>query len=387
MSKYLKLSYLAAFALVMGLSSGLQAQDHNEQDLEDHVSDDVVELSHSELEEHHENGAHPEEDEAFDPAEMILHHVKDAHGFHIFGEGHNSVSLALPVILYTDNGLVTFMSSEFHHDIEGHEIVERNGMKFVNLHEHIYQLAEGAEHLELDAEHHPTNASMPIDLSITKNVFSLLMSAAFLLLIFIPVASKYKKGHTVPRGLASFMEPLVVFVRDEIAVPNIGKKYEKYMGFLLTLFFLIWINNLIGLVPFFPFSSNLSGNIAFTLTLAAFTLIIVNINGSKHYWSHIFMPPTHWALWPIMIPIELIGILTKPFALMIRLFANITAGHIIILSLMSLIFVFKNVGVAGISVPFALFISVLELLVAALQAFIFTMLAALFIGQATDDAH
>lgn len=381
MSKYLKLSYLAVFTLLVGMSGSLNAQDENEHNHDNHA------VEHSQVDDHQTAEHHEEEDEAFDPAEMILHHVKDAHGFHIYGEGHNSVSLALPVILYTDNGLVTFMSSEFHHDIEGHHVVEKNGMRFVNLHEHIYQLEEGAEHLELDAEHHPVNASMPLDFSITKNVFSLLMSALFLLLIFLPVASKYKKGHSVPSGLASFMEPLVVFVRDEIAVPNIGKKYEKYMTFLLTLFFLIWINNLIGLVPFFPFSSNLSGNIAFTLTLAAFTLIMVNVNGSKHYWGHIFMPPTHWALWIIMIPIEVIGILTKPFALMIRLFANITAGHIIILSLMSLIFVFKNVGVAGISVPFALFISVLELLVAALQAFIFTMLAALFIGQATDDAH
>ena len=386
MSKYLKLSSLAAFVLLLGFSSNLQAQHENEHNHEEHAAE-KVELDHSELDEHHEEAVHGEEEAEFDPAEMILHHVTDAHGFHIFGEGHNSVSVALPVILYTDNGLVTFMSSEFHHDIEGHHVVEKNGMRFVNLHEHIYQLEEGAEHLELDAEHHPVNASMPLDFSITKNVFSLLMSALFLVLIFIPVASKYKNGQGVPSGLASFMEPLVVFVRDEIAVPNIGKKYEKYMTFLLTLFFLIWINNLIGLVPFFPFSSNLSGNIAFTLTLAAFTLIVVNVSGSKHYWGHIFMPPTHWALWIIMIPIEVIGILTKPFALMIRLFANITAGHIIILSLMSLIFVFKNVGVAGISVPFALFISVLELLVAALQAFIFTMLAALFIGQSVEEGH
>ncbi|WP_223252686.1 F0F1 ATP synthase subunit A [Owenweeksia hongkongensis] len=386
MSKYLKLSSLAVFMLLLGFSSNLQAQDKNEHNLEDRAAE-KVDLDHSQLDEHHEEAAHGDEEGEFDPAEMILHHIGDTHGFHVYGEGHDAVSVALPVILWTDNGLVTFMSSAFHHDIEGREVVERNGMRFVNLHEHIFMLEEGATTLELDDEHHPVNASAPVDLSITKNVFTLLMSAVFLCLIFIPVGGKYKKGHAVPSGLASFMEPLVVFVRDEIARPNIGKKYEKYMGFLLTIFFLIWINNLIGLIPFFPFSANLSGNIAFTMTLAAFTLIVVNINGSKHYWSHIFAPPTHWALWPIMIPIEVIGILTKPFALMIRLFANISAGHIIILSLMSLIFVFKNVGVAGISVPFALFISVLELLVAALQAFIFTMLAALFIGQAVEEGH
>jgi len=387
MSKYLKLSSLALLVLMVGFSGSLRAQDGNEHGHEDRSSD-KVEMSHTELEEHHQDNAHPEEDsEAFDPAEMILHHIKDSHGFHVFGEGHNAVSVSLPVILWTENGLVTFMSSAFHHDIEGNVVVEKNGMGFVNLHEHIYKLDEGEEQLKLDDAHHPVNAGMPLDFSITKNVFTLLMSAVFLCLIFIPVASKYKKGHVVPKGLASFMEPLVVFVRDEIARPNIGKKYEKYMTFLLTLFFLIWINNLIGLVPFFPFSANLSGNIAFTMTLALFTLIVVNISGTKHYWGHIFAPPTHWSLWIIMIPIEFIGILTKPFALMIRLFANISAGHIIILSLMSLIFVFKNAAVAGISVPFALFISVLELLVAALQAFIFTMLAALFIGQATEEGH
>ena len=188
--------------------------------------------------------------------------------------------------------------------------------------------------------------------------------------------------------MAKFLEPLIVFVRDDIARPNIGEKdYKRYMPYLLTLFFFIWINNLIGLIPFFPFSANYTGNIALTMTLAVFTLLITNFSGKKYYWKHILTPPVPVALWPIMIPVELIGILSKPFALMVRLFANITAGHIIILSLVSLIFIFDTVLISPVSVAFVLFMNVLELLVAALQAYIFTLLSALFIGMAVEEHH
>lgn len=384
MRKQLKYSWLTAVALSCMLINNVQAQDHSEHDVEEEkITENVVEPASAD-----ESVAETMEEEGYDPTPVIMHHIQDAHGFHVYGEGENAVSVPLPVILWTDNGLVTFMSSAFHHDNEGHHIVERNGMRFVNFHEDIYQLNEGAEAVEFDEEHHPVNASKPLDFSITKNVFTLLMAGLILCLIFIPVASRYKKGHEVPKGLASFMEPLVVFVRDDIAIPNIGKNYKRFMPLLLTMFFLIWLLNLIGLVPFFPFSANMSGNIAFTMVLALITLIVTNASGNKAYLKHIFWPPgvPVW-LMPIMIPVEIIGVLTKPFALMIRLFANITAGHIIILSLISLIFIFKSVAMAAVSVPFALFISVLELLVAALQAYIFTMLTALFIGTAVAEDH
>jgi F-type H+-transporting ATPase subunit a len=324
------------------------------------------------------------ESAAFDPKELIMHHVADAHEFHILGEGDRSVSLPLPIILWTDQGLVTFLSSEFHHDDQGKHVVEKNGVKLLKYHEKIYYADENGA-LQLDSEGHPLNAK-PWDFSITKNVFSLFLSAILLLLIFIPVASSYKRNQGIPRGLSGFMEPLVVYVRDEIARPNIGeKKYLKYMPYLLTAFFFIWINNLIGLIPFFPFSANLTGNIAFTLTLAMFTAVITNFSGTKSYWGHIFKPAVPSWLYIIMIPVELIGVISKPFALMIRLFANITAGHIIILSLISLIFIFKTILIAPVSIGFVLFINTIELLVAALQAFIFTLLSALFIGMAVEE--
>jgi F-type H+-transporting ATPase subunit a len=209
-----------------------------------------------------------------------------------------------------------------------------------------------------------------------------------ILLVFSSVAGAYKKRvGLAPKGLQSFAEPLIIFIRDDIARPNIGYKYEKFMPLLLTIFFFIWFNNLLGLIPIFPGSANVTGNIAVTMVLAAIVLVVVNLNGNKYYWSHIFKPDVPFWLLPIMWIVEIIGIFSKPFALMIRLFANITAGHIIVLSLVSLIFIFKSLAIAPVSVAFVLFMSVLELLVAFLQAFIFTMLTALFIGTAVEEHH
>lgn len=369
--------------LLFFLASGFSTFSLNAQ--ADHAVSDSLSAPHEHAE-YHDAGDHSETEEAeeFDATEVIMHHIQDSHGFHVYGEGHESVSIPLPVILFTDEGLVTFMSSAFHHDTHGHEVVERKGMRFVNYHEDIYQLEPDAEQVEFNEEHVALNASLPYDFSITKNVFTLLLAAVLLFLIFTSVAANYKKRQT-PKGLSSFMEPLVLFVRDEIARPNIGPKYAFYMPYLLTLFFFIWIINLMGLVPFFPFSANLSGNISFTLTMAVIALLVVNFSGNKAYWKHIFAPQPWW-LWPILFVIEFLSnVVIKFFALMIRLFANITAGHIIVLSLVSLIFIFKSVYMSAVSVPFTLFISVLELLVAALQAFIFTLLTALFIGQAVED--
>lgn len=329
------------------------------------------------------------ENEKFDAKEMILHHVKDAHEFHIIDINDKPVSIPLPIILYTDNGLVTFMSSEFHHDDSGHHVVEKDGMKFVKLHEKIYQLDADATQVAFDEEHHPTNASKPYDLSITRNVFMMWVSVAVLLLIFVVAARSYRKSEgNLPKGVAGFVEPLIVFVRDEIAKPMIGEhKYKKYMPYLLTIFFFIWINNIFGLIPIFN-GANVSGNIAFTFTLALFTFIITTLVGNKNYWKHIFwMPGVPVPMKIFLMPIEIIGMFVKPISLMIRLFANITAGHVIILALMSLIFVFKSVAIAPVSVAFSLFITVIEIIVTAIQAYIFTILSALYFGMATEEEH
>ncbi len=331
-----------------------------------------------------------EEKEAeFDPQGMITHHVLDAHGFHIIDWNGHPISIPLPIILWADNGLTTFMSSAFHHDDSGKVIVEENGGKFVKLHEKIYQLNPGASAVSFDAEHHPTNASTPLDFSITRNVFMMWVSVVVLVLIFITAARKYKGSeNNVPTGIAAFVEPLVVFVRDEIGIPMIGEhKYKKFMPYLLTIFFFIWINNIFGLIPILN-GANLSGNIAFTFTLAIFTFIITTISANKNYWKHIFwMPGVPVPMKIFLAPIEIIGMFVKPISLMIRLFANITAGHIIILALMSLIFIFKTVAIAPVSIGFSLFIGVIEIIVTAIQAYIFTVLSALYFGMAIEEEH
>lgn len=314
------------------------------------------------------------EEEAFNPGEMILHHIGDAHEWHLWGH----TSIGLPVILYTDKGIETFSSSKFHH---GDSTYVGKHYTYAIEHEHIKVVnADGSINEE---------ASKNItDLSITRNVASMFLSITILLLIFTSVAKAYKKREgKAPKGFQSLIEPIIIFVRDEIAKPNLGYKYARFMPFLLTIFFFIWVNNLIGLVPFFPGGANLTGNIAFTLVMGVITFIVTNVNGNKTYWQHVYAPHVPKALWPIMIPVEIIGLLAKPFALIVRLFANITAGHIIVLSLISLIFIFKSLAIAPVSVAFVIFMDVLELLVAFLQAFIFTMLTALFIGTAISEEH
>lgn len=317
----------------------------------------------------------------FNATEMILHHIADAHDWHFFGH----TTLPLPIILKTDNGgLISFSSSVFNHDNEGHVVVNVDDMKFVKVHEKIYQLNTGESAPVFDKDHHLANGKRPIDLSITKNVLSLLLTVVLMLVFFLPLAKSYKNNTVAPKGFKNLLETFVVFVRDDIAIPNIGsKKYMKFMPFLLTVFFFIWVANLLGLVPG---GANLTGNISVTVSLGCVTLFLILINANKDYWKHVlWMPGVPGFVKPILAIVELLGVFIKPIALMIRLFANITAGHIIILSLLGLIFILKNAGIAGVSVPFALFISVLELLVAFLQAFIFTMLSAVFIGMAVEE--
>ena len=325
----------------------------------------------------------------FDVNEMIMHHIKDAHEFHIMDIDGHAVSFPLPIILWTDNGLVTFLSSEFNHNDSGEVIVERKGQEFIKYHEKIFYANNtgGDMYVAYDVAGNVTNKK-PLDLSITKMVFSMFLSMLLLVLIFVATArtySKSKKGE--PTGLGKFTEPLVMFIKDEVALPMIGEKnYQKYMPFLLTLFFFIWINNVMGLIPFFPFSANLSGNIAFTFVLAAITFVITTTVANKDYWKHIFwMPGIPVPMKLFLAPIEFLGIFIKPISLMIRLFANISAGHIIILSLISLIFIFKSLWLAPAALFFSVFISLIEVMVVAIQAYIFTMLSALYIGSAIEE--
>jgi F-type H+-transporting ATPase subunit a len=322
-------------------------------------------------------------EEKFNTQELIMEHIADAHDWHLWGH----TSIHLPIILYTNKGFEFFSSGKFDHGHATHQGAHYNYRIIKNP-------GEQKENIKVvDATGNIDESISVIDLSITKNIASLLLSVILLLLIFISIANGYKKrGIGAPKGLAAWLEPIVIFVRDDIARPNLGENYARFMPYLLTVFFFIWMNNVLGLVPFFPGGANVTGNIAVTLVLAVITFILTNINGTKTYWGHIFSPHVPKWLWPLMIPVEIIGLFTKPFALMIRLFANITAGHILILSLVCLIFIFKSLAVAGISVPFIVFISVIEMVVAFIQAFIFTILSALYIGMALekpqhDDHH
>lgn len=317
----------------------------------------------------------------------ILHHLQDGHDYHLFSDESTGshYGFPLPVILI-DEGLHVFMSSAFHH---GESVVESNGKHYAIHHNKIYRTdAEGT--LEFDDHHHPTNAK-PLDLSITKNVFHIIVIGLLMVVLFSRAASKYKND-LVPRGSAKFLEPIVLFVRDEIARPNIGEKsYRKYMGFLLTVFFFIWIVNLFGLTPL---GVNINNSIAVTFALALITFLITNLSGTKTYWLHIFDPlgkSMPWygklGIYPLLVPIEILGMFIKPFALMIRLYANITAGHIVLMSLLGLIFIFKSWIGSPLSFGLAFVIAILELLVAALQAYIFTMLSALYFGSAAAEPH
>jgi F-type H+-transporting ATPase subunit a len=305
-----------------------------------------------------------ENEEDFNIGQMIMHHIADSHEW----EFAHGVVLPLPVILYSaDQGLEVFSSANFHnehHEYKGYHLVHGDSEKIV-----------------------PVDESRTVyDFSITKNVASMLLSAVLLILIFGSVANAYqtRKGKA-PRGFQSAMEVLVLFIRDEVVKPNIGPNYAKYLPYMLTLFFFILVNNLLGLLPG---AANVTGNIAVTMTLAVITFIIVHVNSNKHYWMHLLKPTgVPVALLPIMIPVEIVGVFMKPFSLMIRLFANMTAGHIILLSLFGLIFIFKSLVIAPVISAFALFMNFIEIMVAFIQAFIFTLLSSMYIGSAIEDNH
>ncbi len=332
--------------------------------------------------------ANPEEgakEGKFDAGKLIMEHISDSHEWHVTGEGASTIALPLPVILYTDKGLEVFSSSNFNHGETTYagnytyKLNEKNQVEVV-----------GANN-EVDAA-----ATDKIwDISITKNVASLFFSAALLLFIFLSVASSYKKNAgKAPKGLQSFFEPIIIFIRDDIAKQSIGPKYERFMPYLLTIFFFIWFGNLLGMIPLLPGGANLTGNIAVTAVLAVITFIITTINANKNYWHHVFaMPGVPKPVLLILTPIEIMGVFLRPFVLMIRLFANITAGHIIALSFFCLIFIFGEMnkglglGIGIFAVAFNVFMGLLELLVALIQAYVFTLLSAIYFGAALEDPH
>ena len=279
----------------------------------------------------------------------------------------HGVEIYLPVIVYSENGLDVFSSSKFFN--ADHEEVPYNGYEM--HHDHI--TAEDGSHV--------------YDFSITKNVLFVFIDAAIMLFVFLAVARGYKKNAgKAPSGIQSLFEPIIIFVRDEIVRPNIGeKKYERFLPYMLSLFFFIWFGNLLGLLPG---AANMTGNIAVTMFLALGTFVLTNLNGNKHYWGHIFNTPgVPLMLKPIIVPVEIIGIFTKPISLMVRLFVAITAGHIVILSLLSLTFIFHSFLVGIGSTVVVTVITFIEILVATIQAYVFTMFSSMYIGMAVDDHH
>jgi F-type H+-transporting ATPase subunit a len=409
----LKSSIILAFLLTVNFAF---AQDHGHEAPKDHEAPKGPET----------NSAHEtaKVEEKYDPTPEIMNHIANTHEFHLFG--HYSIPLPCIFYLKAEGTVKTFMSSVFHHGAEAHD-------KFVSDHgvvkrvkdpsfpdgEIALEAFESHDGGEAHYVHHDAEdkgfvkyqgkeyeiekgqgliePSSYIDFSITKNVFTMLMSGFLLLFLFSKAASGYKKRPgQAPTGIQNVLEPVVEFITNDVAKPMIGDKYMKFLPYLLTVFFFILANNLIGLIPFAPFGANVTGNIATTAALALIAFLITNLNGKADYWKHIFwMPGVSPGMKLFLAPIEFIGVFTKPISLMIRLFANITAGHIIIVALVSLIFVFGNAGnsVSGsimgtaIAVPFTLFLSVIEVIVAFIQAFIFTILTASYIGAAIEEHH
>ena len=311
--------------------------------------------------------------------EVIGHHVLDGHDFSLFEYEGEHIGFSLPIILW-DNGVHFFSSSKFNH---GESVAESNGNFYVLHHEKIYK-TDASGTLTGD-EHHPTNIK-PIDLSITKGVLTIMVVALLMFFLFTSLAKSYAKNGGISSGFGRLFEPIVIYIRDEIAIPNIGEKhYKKYMSYLLTIFFFVWFLNIFGLTPL---GINVTGNIAITFGLAVITFVITNLTANKNYWGHIFwMPGVPLPMKIILAPIELLGVIIKPFSLMIRLYANIFAGHIVLMSLIGLMFIFKSWLGSSLSFMLSFAISTIEILVALLQAYIFTMLSALYFGSAVEEHH
>lgn len=331
-----------------------------------------------------------------DPSRIILEHVGDGHEFHFFSIGKKPVTLPLPVILYSPaagKGWSVFISSAFDHghvEYRGYRLLDDEFIEEHKLDEKIYK---AGKIYAVDAAGMPDPGVAVYDLSLTRNATQVLISVILLIWLMTGVAKQYARGGGVssaPKGFQNAIEPVIIFVRDEVGKANLGPKYEKYMPFLLSIFFFILINSLLSLLPG---TANVAGNIAFTAVLGLISFVVIIFSSNKHYWGHIANPPVPLGVKPIMIPVEIMGLFTKPFALIIRLFANMISGHIIILSFILLIFIFgaMNTGLGWGTSPFfvlmAVFIYLIELLVAFIQAFIFANLTAVFIGQAFEGSH
>ena len=344
----------------------------------------------------------PEEVKGF-----IKHHLKDAHYFELF----HGAKMPLPIIVW-DNGIQFFLSSDFK-KVEVKEVTAPDStITFVPLSEsdtvakkntdYLYESKSSnysifhgkivaAKHgdmllkLNSDGKKKLVSHSSLIDFSITKNVLMTLLICGLIFFLFTGLSKSYKKG-PIPSGFGRLLEPLVLFIRDDIAIPNIGEKhYKRYMSYLLTVFFFIWIVNLAGMTPL---GINITGNIAITFSLALITYLITQFTANKNYWGHIFwMPGVPVPMKFVLMPIELLGTIIKPFSLMIRLYANITAGHVVLMSLIGLVFFASNLFAFGSFFGLTLFLGVIELLVAFLQAYIFTMLTALYFGAAVEEHH
>ncbi len=362
-------------------------------------------MSGSAMAQQHEEGTEHKDtakkEQKFNAKEVIFGHVLNAHEFHFLditdGEGHKKpISIPLPVILYSPSkGWDFFMSSRFHH---GHETYQ--GYKILTD-ESIAEMPEADRKKFNPQQIVAINAAGEIDptvkvydLSLTRNVVQMMLALILFVWIMLRIAKKYTKGegvNTAPKGSQGFMEPIITFVRDEVAKPNLGHHYEKYLPYLLTVFFFILINNIFGLIPG---SANVTGNIAFTVVLGLISFVVILASSNKHYWGHIFNPPgVPLGVKFILVPVEILGVFIRPTALIIRLFANMVAGHIIIICLISLIFIFAGLspvagwGVTPVSLAFTIFIYFIEVLVALIQAFVFCMLTAVFIGQAREGEH
>lgn len=315
----------------------------------------------------------------------IQHHLKDSHDFYLgsYKDGDKKKYIGyigLPVIVW-DNGLHFFSSSKFKH---GKAVVQKGENYYKLYHGKIYKTdAKGT--ITYDEAKHPTNEK-PLDLSMTKSVMTMLFTGLLMFFLFRSLARSYAKNGNIATGVGRFFEPIILYVRDDIAIPNIGQKhYKRYMSFLLTVFFFIWFLNLLGLTPL---GINVTGNIAVTFGLALITFLLTNLTANKNYWAHIFWMPGVPVLMKIaLMPIELLGVIIKPFSLLIRLYANMQAGHIVLMSLIGLMFIFNNWLGSSLSFVLSFAISIIELLVAALQAYIFTMLSALYFGFAVEEHH
>jgi F-type H+-transporting ATPase subunit a len=326
------------------------------------------------------------ESSKFDAGKMILEHVTDSHDWHICTLGRTDITVPLPVILFQGGKIHIFLSNKFHnpsHAYNGFMIAEEGPDK--------------GKIIRLKADNSAGIDPPVYDFSITKTVFAILFSSILLILIFLTVANAYENNRgKAPKGLQNAMEPLILFVRDDIAKSSIGeKKYETYVPYLLTIFFFIFFNNLLGIIPIFPGGANVTGNIAVTGVMALCTLVITSFSANRHYWIDIVNTPgVPWWLKlpvPLMPIVEFTGVITKPFVLMVRLFANMLAGHIVVLGFISIIFIFGAMtaslgyGVSVVSLIFMIFMDLLEVLVALIQAYVFTLLSALYFGLALAE--